>query len=174
MKTTRKRYTGEFKAKVALEAIRGDLTLAELATRHGIHPTMIATWKRQAIEGMAATLLGATDAAKATGDAEVEKLHAKVGQPVVERDFSSKVRDERHAAAGDARAGTCAPECVYLNAFETGSELRTGLGRWMSYHNGHRPHSRFGGRTPDEVYGQIGATPCPRHAPDMAPTRMAA
>lgn len=56
MKTTRKRYTGEFKAKVALEAIRGDLTLAELAAKHGIHPTMIATWKRQAIEGMAATL----------------------------------------------------------------------------------------------------------------------
>lgn len=37
MKTTRKRNTGEFKAKVALEAIRGDLTLAELAARHGIH-----------------------------------------------------------------------------------------------------------------------------------------
>lgn len=65
MKTTRKRYTGEFKAKVALEAIRGDLTLAELATKHGIHPTMIATWKRQAIEGMAATFSSATEAAKA-------------------------------------------------------------------------------------------------------------
>jgi transposase len=50
MKTTRKRYTGEFKARVALEAIRGDRTLAELAAKHGIHPTMIATWKRQAIE----------------------------------------------------------------------------------------------------------------------------
>jgi transposase len=46
MKTTRKRYTGEFKARVALEAIRGNLTLAELAAKHGIHPTMIATWKR--------------------------------------------------------------------------------------------------------------------------------
>ena len=51
MKTTRKRYSAEFKAKVALEAIRGDLTLAELAAKHGIHHTMIATWKRQAIEG---------------------------------------------------------------------------------------------------------------------------
>ena len=58
MKTTRKRYTGEFKAKVALEAIRGDLTLAELAAEHGIHPTKIATWKRQAIEGMAAIMAG--------------------------------------------------------------------------------------------------------------------
>ena len=43
MKTTRKRYAGEFKAKVALEAIRGDLTLADLATKHGIHPTIIAS-----------------------------------------------------------------------------------------------------------------------------------
>ena len=86
----RTRYSAEFKAKVALEAIRGDLTLAELATKHGIHPTMIATWKRQAIEGMAATFSGTTEAAKAAGDTEIEKLHAKIGQLVVERDFLSK------------------------------------------------------------------------------------
>ena len=65
-------------------------------------------------------------------------------------------------------------EWVYLNAFETGSEVRTGLGRWISYYDGHRPHSRFGGRTPDEVYGQTGATPYPGHPSDMALTRMAA
>ena len=47
MKTTRKRYSAEFKARVALDAIRGDLTLAELATKHGVHHTMIASWKRQ-------------------------------------------------------------------------------------------------------------------------------
>lgn len=52
MKTTRKRYSAEFKAKVALEAIRGDLTLAELAAKHGVHHTMIASWKRQAIDGI--------------------------------------------------------------------------------------------------------------------------
>ena len=50
MSKTRKRYGADFKAKVALEA------MAELASRHGIHPTMIATWKRQAIDGMAATV----------------------------------------------------------------------------------------------------------------------
>ncbi len=52
MKTTRKRYSADFKAKVALEAIRGDLTLAELAAKHGVHHTMIAAWKRQAIDGI--------------------------------------------------------------------------------------------------------------------------
>lgn len=87
MKTTRKRYSADFKAKVALEAIRGDLTLAELAAKHGIHHTMIASWKMQAIEGMAGRFSGAADMARASGEAEVEKLHAKIGQLVVERDF---------------------------------------------------------------------------------------
>ncbi|WP_404480407.1 IS3 family transposase [Novosphingobium sp. BL-52-GroH] len=87
MKTTRKRYSADFKAKVALEAIRGDLTLAELAAKHGVHHTMIASWKRQAIEGMAGTFSGAGDVAKTANDSELEKLHAKIGQLVVERDF---------------------------------------------------------------------------------------
>ena len=43
-------------------------------------------------------------------------------------------------------------ECVFLNAFETGSEARSGIGRWIGYYNASRPHSSFGGRTPDEVY----------------------
>ena len=44
-------------------------------------------------------------------------------------------------------------ECVYLHAFETGSELRAGLTRWIGYYNGQRPHSALAGRTPDEAYG---------------------
>jgi len=43
-------------------------------------------------------------------------------------------------------------ECVFLNAFETGSEARAGIGRWIGYYNADRPHSAFGGRTPDETY----------------------
>jgi putative transposase len=43
-------------------------------------------------------------------------------------------------------------ECVFLNAFETGSEARIGIGRWIGYYNAARPHSSFGGSTPDEVY----------------------
>ncbi len=43
-------------------------------------------------------------------------------------------------------------ECVYLNAFETGSEARASIGRWINYYNRDRPHSSFDGRTPDEVY----------------------
>jgi len=90
MKTTRKRYSADFKAKVALEAIRGDLTLAELGTKHGIHHTMIAAWKRQAIDGMASTFAGASEVARASGEAEIDKLHSKIGQLVVERGFLAK------------------------------------------------------------------------------------
>ena len=47
-------------------------------------------------------------------------------------------------------------ECVYLHAFETGSELRAGLLRWSGYYNGQRPHSSLGGLTPDKAYAAIG------------------
>jgi len=46
-------------------------------------------------------------------------------------------------------------ECVYLQAFETGSEARAGIGRWITYYNSQRPHSTLGGRTPDEAYAGI-------------------
>ena len=78
MKATRKRYSADFKAKVAMEAIRGDLTLAELAAKHGVHYTMIGAWKRQAMEGMASLFDGGDQAVKASSEAEIEKLHAKI------------------------------------------------------------------------------------------------
>ena len=89
-KVTRRRYTADFKAKVALEAIRGELTLAELSAKHGIHQTMIAAWKKQAIEGMAGTFSGKAEAVQATSEAELARLHAKIGQLVIEKDFLSK------------------------------------------------------------------------------------
>ncbi len=75
----RKRYTAEFKARVALEALRGELTAAQLATKHGVHQTMIAAWKKQAVDGMASVFSGQADAqetAKAV-EAEVEKGNGK-------------------------------------------------------------------------------------------------
>jgi putative transposase len=44
-------------------------------------------------------------------------------------------------------------ECVYLNAFETGSEMRAGIGKWLAYYNEERPHSTHGILTPNEAYG---------------------
>jgi transposase len=88
----RKRYSAEFKAKVALDARRGELTTAQLATKHDIHQTMVGEWKKQAMEGLTAVFAGRSAAeltAKST-QAEVEKLHAKIGQLLVERDFLAK------------------------------------------------------------------------------------
>lgn len=58
-------------------------------------------------------------------------------------------------------------ECIYLHAFETGSELRAGLARWFGYYNVARPHSALAGRTPDEAYTQIDR-PDPGCTPEMA------
>ena len=88
----RTRYSADFKAKVALEALRGELTTSQLATKHGIHQTMVGEWKRQAMEGLTAVFAGksaAQESAK-SAEADVEKLHAKIGQLLVERDFLAK------------------------------------------------------------------------------------
>jgi transposase len=90
MTGTRKRYTAEFKAKVALEALRGELTAAQLAAEHGIRQTMEGEWKRQAVEGLASVFSGRAEALEAAQSAAVEKPHAGIGRLVVERDFSAR------------------------------------------------------------------------------------
>ena len=88
-KVTRTRHSAEFKARVALDAIKGEQTLAEIGAKHGIHLTMVAAWKKAAIEGMRATFL--PKASGSGGDeAEIGRLHAKIGQLVMERDFLAK------------------------------------------------------------------------------------
>ena len=86
----RKRYSAEFKAKVALEALRGELTVSQLATKHGVHQTVIGDWKRQAVEGLVTVFSGKADAKEGMREEDVERLHAKIGQLVVERDFLAK------------------------------------------------------------------------------------
>lgn len=83
----RKRYSADFKAKVALEAIRGELTITRLVSKHGVHQTLIHGWKKQALEGLAGVFSAKTDAPAPVDTAEIEKLHAKIGALVVERDF---------------------------------------------------------------------------------------
>ena len=77
---------------MALEALRGELTTAQLAAKHGIHQTMVGEWKRQAMEGMVGVFSGRSAAQESSeaAEAEVERLHAKIGQLLVERDFLAK------------------------------------------------------------------------------------
>lgn len=90
---TRRRFTADFKAKVALEAIRGERTISDLATKHQLHPNQITQWKRQAIENLAKAFDDKASDAQVGREAEVTKLHAKIGQLVVERDFLAKAFD---------------------------------------------------------------------------------
>ena len=90
---TRRRFTAEFKARVALEAIRGERTISELATKHQLHPNQITQWKRQAIENLAKAFDDKGADAQIGREAAVRKLHAKIGQLVVERDFLAKAFD---------------------------------------------------------------------------------
>ena len=88
--TTRRRFTGDFKAKVALDALRGDRTIQEIATRNKVHPNQVSAWKRQAMDGLGAMFSNGADRARMDHDTEVHDLHAKIGQLTVERDFLAK------------------------------------------------------------------------------------
>jgi len=90
---TRRRFSAEFKAKVSLEAIRGEQTISELATRHQLHPNQITQCKRQAVENLAKAFDDKASDAQVGREAELTKLHAKIGQLVVERDFLAKAFD---------------------------------------------------------------------------------
>jgi len=89
-KTKRTRYSAEFKSKVALDAIKGEQTLAELAAKYSLHPNMITNWKRRAIDNMAETFSSKADRNNKLDEAQLKDLHAKIGQLTIERDFLAK------------------------------------------------------------------------------------
>ena len=88
--TKRRKFSADFKAKVALEALVGDKTLAELATRHGVHPNMIAGWKRQAKEHLPAIFDRNHSGTDPERDNQIARLEQKIGQLAVENDFLAK------------------------------------------------------------------------------------
>ncbi|MDP2647103.1 MAG: transposase [Desulfobacterales bacterium] len=89
MSTKRKKYSAEFKAKVALTAIKNDETTAELAQRFGVHPTMISGWKRALLEG-ATEIFDKYQKSQKQSDAKVDELHHQIGKLKVENDFLSR------------------------------------------------------------------------------------
>ncbi len=88
--TKRRRFTADFKAKVALEALRGDKTIQQISARHKLHPNQVSMWKRQAMDGLGAVFSNGADKAGADHKAEVHDLHAKIGELTVERDFLAR------------------------------------------------------------------------------------
>jgi transposase-like protein len=87
--TKRRRFTADFKARVAREALRGDKTIQEIAARHQVHPNQVGAWKKQALEGLGSIFeIGAARGDDREG--EVRDLHAKIGELTVQNDFLSK------------------------------------------------------------------------------------
>src|SRR6516225_2626817 len=91
MKQTRKKHNAAFKAKVALAAVRGDRTIAELASAFGVHPNQIYSWKKQLLDGVVSVFEGGGAAAEGTvSEAQVDVLYRQIGQLKVENDFLAR------------------------------------------------------------------------------------
>lgn len=90
MKKGKRQHTAEFKAKVAIEALKGVLTSAEMASKFEVHPTQIAKWKRQLLESGAEIFGSARERREKDDEAEKDRLLKKVGQLQMEVDWLKK------------------------------------------------------------------------------------
>jgi len=90
LKQNRRQHSPALKAKVALEAIKGEETIAELASRFGVHPSQINKWKKELVEGAAGIFNGAHDHNGKGDEKLVANLYQQIGQLKVEKDFLEK------------------------------------------------------------------------------------
>jgi transposase-like protein len=87
MTKNRRKHSPSFKARVALEALKGEETIAELANRFEVHPSQIRKWKNSLAEGAAGIFGGECNHEKKDYDSLIPRLYQQIGQLKVERDF---------------------------------------------------------------------------------------
>ena len=87
MSKERRKHSPSFKAKVALEAVKGELTVAHLAARYEVHPGQIQAWKKVLVGGAANVFGGNQDQGRKDEEALIARLYQQIGQLKVERDF---------------------------------------------------------------------------------------
>jgi transposase-like protein len=90
MGTQRRSHSAEFKAKVALEAIKGERTANEIASQYGVHPVQVGLWKKQASEGMSGVFRDRRDGAAREEEELKAELYQQIGQLTVELDWMKK------------------------------------------------------------------------------------
>ena len=86
----RKRYDGSFKARVALEAIKGERTVTEIAAVYGVHPNQISKWKKQALDELPKIFSGRYEKKEIQGRELTDQLYQQIGQLKVELDWLKK------------------------------------------------------------------------------------
>ena len=89
----RKRYSSEYKAKVALHAIKGEETLSELSARFEVHPVQISTWKKKLLQGLPEIFLNKQQQKRQSEQKLIEELYKQIGQLKVENDWLKKKHD---------------------------------------------------------------------------------
>jgi len=99
MRRKRRNHSPSFKAKVALTALQGDLTMAELIKKYDVHANQISDWKKQLLEG-AEDVFGKSAQKAEQSEETVEALHAKIGQLTMENDFLERGLERIHGPRG--------------------------------------------------------------------------